>query len=172
VVKNAEEEKEQENETIQERRDRKPLNLTPPTEHEALRQLGQTEARIAFSLAEKLVEAGKTDLFQGYASSIISADLMHSAGLLSDQAYSAIFVMETIMGAITSVDSVLGAISGTQSPFAPSLKTLIDMGGDLTQETGRSAKTGRTTSRRISYRQRQQQRAPEVEEIEEIAGEG
>ncbi len=106
---------------------RKPVDMTPAVNAKIISDLGATSAKLAFGLARDIVKAGETDLFEGYAGSIISADLLHSAGLLSDQAYSAIFVMETIMGGISAIDSVLGSIPGSPgSPFTPSLKTKIE----------------------------------------------
>lgn len=104
-------------------------------------KIGQDVISANKDILVKMIDAGGSDLFQGYASSIIVADLLHSGGFLSEQAYSAIFDMETIMAAIGAASATIGAIFGSASPFAPSLRTRIEMSrgaGNAAQKTLKS----------------------------------
>lgn len=129
------------------RRPRSSDTFTPAINQALLEKLSEKALDRFFNIIEKMVDAGKTDLMQGYAAAIMGADFMHSAGLLSNSAYSAIFALENIMAGISAVDSVLGSITGTISPFTPSLKTLIQLGA----ESGSTEQVHGKTRTRTSF---------------------
>ena len=155
---------------MSEKKEEKEIKLratVPAFNAQLIANLGEIALKESFSLVNNLIEAGKIDLFQGYASSIMGADLMHSAGLLSDAAYEAIFVMENIMGVIAEASSVIGSIFGAQSPFAPSLKTLIQMGAETASQEKSTGKGGVSTVRTSFNRGKGVEKEADIVEVEE-----
>lgn len=72
-----------------------------------------------------MIEAGKSNLMQGYAAVILSARYFYANGWLDDAAYAAIFELDTIMAGLAAGTSVITALFGGTSPFSPTLRTNI-----------------------------------------------
>jgi hypothetical protein len=77
---------------------------------------------------KELVKAGRSNLMQGYASSIILVDFLHSAGLTTDRAYEAVFLLSSIMDITAVSNSVFSTLFGN-SALAPTLRTALDGSG-------------------------------------------
>lgn len=96
---------------------------------ESLAQLSAAITTKSMDIVITLIRAGEANLMEGYTASIIVADLMHSAGLLSQKAYDAVFTLDTIMAAIASAEglaTIVTSIFGAESPFQPQLKSRVE----------------------------------------------
>lgn len=85
------------------------------------------------------VDAGRSNLMQGYASSMALTDFLHSAGLMTDQTYQSINVLSTIMDVSNGIfPSIFGA-----GALGPTLRTSLDAkgGNDNEEESPESQAT-------------------------------
>jgi len=77
---------------------------------------------------EKLIDAGASNLMQGYASSIIISDFLHSAGLITDHAYNNVDLLSDMIGGVGVFEQLVGGLFGSNA-LAPVLKTRTDIAG-------------------------------------------
>jgi hypothetical protein len=93
---------------------------------ENLAQLSGVITSKVIDILLHMIDAGASNLMQGYASVIIVSDLMHSAGLLTDDANTAISALATIITGISTAEGIVGIFTGANNAFQPQLKTRVD----------------------------------------------
>lgn len=71
------------------------------------------------------IKQGSSSLLGSYASSLATADLMHSAGLMSDQAYNAIFLIQNLFAATGIFTSIVDSLFGGGA-LKPALTSLVE----------------------------------------------
>ena len=71
---------------------------------------------------------------QGYGQTIVMTDMLHTAGMITDKAYDAVFILATIIEAISAATSITD-IFGASSPFTPQLKTKVEQSTNAAGET-------------------------------------
>lgn len=110
---------------------------------ENLAQLSATLMHDAMNIIVHMIDAGASNLMEGYAATIIVSDLMHSAGLLSDPANEAISGLSTIIEAVGVATNVIGIFTGASNAFQPQLKTRVEQSinekGEGTQKSTQEA---------------------------------
>jgi hypothetical protein len=86
----------------------------------------------------EMIKAGKSNLMQGYASTIMVADFLYTAGLLRQEAKDRIFLLGDFIQALAGITDI-GVLFGGQSPFAPTLNTSVEQTGGQTPAEGAEA---------------------------------
>ena len=89
----------------------------------------------------EMIKAGKSNLMQGYASTIMVSDFLFTAGLLRQEAKDRIFLLGDFIQALAGITDV-GVLFGGQSPFAPTLNTNVEQSGGMTPAEGAQALAG------------------------------
>ena len=74
---------------------------------------------------DEMTSAGKTNLVQGYASVMWQNNFLWNSALIDDQCYQDVRVVADIFVAISDVADIAD-IFGATSPFAPTLRTLVN----------------------------------------------
>ena len=77
------------------------------------------------SILREMTTCGESNLMQGYASTIITADFLYTAGLISTRAYEAIFGLATIISSLSQAQGIVDLFTGGASAFQPQLKTKV-----------------------------------------------
>jgi hypothetical protein len=92
----------------------------------------------------EMIKAGKSNLMQGYCSTIMVTDFLFTAGLLRQEAKDRIFLLGDMIQALAGITDI-GVIFGGQSPFAPTLNTNVEQTGGKTPAEGAEALAGLIT---------------------------
>jgi len=71
------------------------------------------------------VKAGRSNLMQGYGSTIAISDFLHSAELLTDQAYQDIRLLADVMALATTAQEFFGGLFGNGA-LGPTLRSVVE----------------------------------------------
>ncbi len=113
------------------------------TQTEGLSGISEETIKGLTSIMNHWIDAGASNLMQGYAQTIVMTDMLHNAGMVTDAAYDAVFILATIIEGIAGVTS-LTDIFGANSPFTPQLKTKVEQSTNATGETETKSTTEAT----------------------------
>lgn len=119
--------------------------VTSRTAAVALSRLSERMFHDMLHVYEKLIDAGASNLMQGYASCIITVDFLHSAGLVTDSAYNNVNILSDMLGGVGVFSGIVGGLFGNNA-LAPVLKTKLDSNDkDKDKEPDSMASTAAST---------------------------
>ncbi len=72
------------------------------------------------------LDAGRSNLMQGYASSMATAGFLFDSGLMNPQTYANINLLSNIMDVTVIGESIFTTVFSGTSPFTPALRTALD----------------------------------------------
>jgi hypothetical protein len=101
-----------------------------------VRGLSATMWQGGITIITEMIKAGKSNLMQGYASTILVTDFLYKAGITSQEAKDRVFLlgdMIQVLAGITDAAQIVGLFTGgaAPSPFAPTMNTNVEQTGIL-----------------------------------------
>jgi hypothetical protein len=107
---------------------------------ESLSKMSESMYSKTLDTFKTMLRAGEANFLEGYASTLIVSDFLHSAGFITDKAYDAVFLTENIWTNALGIEGFFSTIFGGNSPLAPTLRSRVE------QQSGDNEQKGEETS--------------------------